>query len=143
MRLAAIYRPSPSTNNGFTVKQFLDEFSTFLEGFVLTPGKLLPSGDFNFHVDNLGDYNTRCFLDVLELFDLKQHISGATHNRGHTLDLVISRAHESGLISAFHVEDPCISDHFAVHCSLPLAKPPLERREISYRKIHTINYDQF
>ena len=88
-------------------------------------------------------FNTRCFLDVLELFDLKQHISGATHNRGHTLDLVIRRAHESGLISAFHVEDPCISDHFAVHCSLSLAKPPLERREISYGKIRSINYDQF
>ena len=47
---------------------------------------------FLFHVKIIGDYNTRCILDVLELFDLKQHISGETHNRGHTLDLVISRA---------------------------------------------------
>ena len=50
----------------------------------------------------------------------KSIIFGSTHNRGHTLDLVISRADESDLISGFHVEDPCISDHFAVHCSLSL-----------------------
>ena len=35
-----------------------------------------------------------------------------------------------------------ISDHFAVHCNLALAKPPLERKTISFRKTRSIDFDK-
>ena len=51
LRLVVLYRAPPSLENGFTVRMFLEEFSSFLEGLVLTTSALLVAGDFNFHID--------------------------------------------------------------------------------------------
>ena len=70
---------------------FLEEFSSFLEGLVLTTSALLVAGDFNFHIDEPNDCDARRFLQVLESFDLIQHVSEVTHRNGHILDLIITR----------------------------------------------------
>ena len=36
-----------------------------------------------------------------------------------------------------------MSDHFAVQCKLDFAKPPLERKEVIFRKIRSIDFDNF
>ena len=41
------------------------------------------------------------------------------------------------------VEDHLLSDHSSVHFDLSLAKPPLPTKEISYRKIKSIDMDEF
>ncbi len=48
-------------------------------------------GDFNIHIDNAEIKTTKEIITVLNTFDLIQHVHGSTHNRGHTLDLLISR----------------------------------------------------
>ena len=53
LRIAIIYRPPPSTENGLTVAGFLDDFSNFMEGYISNNGKLLMMGDFNFHVNDV------------------------------------------------------------------------------------------
>ena len=40
-------------------------------------------------VDNGNDSKTRDFMNLLNSMDFTQHITEPTHNRGHTLDLVI------------------------------------------------------
>ena len=55
LRLVVIYRAPPSLGNGFTVRMFLEEFSSFLEGLVSTTNALLVAGDFNFHIDEPND----------------------------------------------------------------------------------------
>ena len=60
-----IYRPPPSSNNQLTPSLFFDEFSQLLERSVSSPGQLLLRGDFNFHVEDPSDHNTRKFLDLL------------------------------------------------------------------------------
>ena len=67
-----------------------DEFSQFLENVVTCPEVLVISGDFNFHLDDLCDNDTKKFMDLLETFRLSQHVSGPTHLSGHTLDLIIT-----------------------------------------------------
>ena len=128
--------------NSFTVGLFLDEFSSFLEGLVLAPSALLIAGDFNFHVDDQEDDDTRRFLQVLELFDLTQHVSHSNYKYGNTLDLIITRANDD-LVGQCFVHDPLISDHLAVHVSLHLAKLPPERRSMSYRRIRAIDFHEF
>ena len=41
------------------------------------------------------------------------------------------------------MDNPFVSDHFAVHSLLDLAKLPLERKRISYRKIRDIDFSEF
>ena len=142
LRLVVIYRAPPSPENGFTVRMFLDEFSSFLEGLLLTTSALLVAGDFNFHIDEPNDCDARRFLQVLNSFDLIQHVSEATHKKGHILDLIITRTHER-LVGRCTVDNPFVSDHLAVHSLLDLAKIPLERKRISYRKIRDIDFSEF
>ena len=51
VRYILIYRPPPSTENGFKTNQFLEEFDDFLDAILLLPGRLVILGDFNVHVD--------------------------------------------------------------------------------------------
>ncbi len=114
-----------------------------MEQLTILPGYILIAGDFNFHVDNTTDPDTIKFNKILESFNLQQHINGPTHKRGHTLDLSITR-NEDKLVTGTKIHEPVRSDHFAIHSTLKLEKPPLEQTEICYRKLNTdVNMDSF
>lgn len=67
-------------------------------------------GEFNIHADDPKDKGNKELCCVLDNFGLTQHVKDATHNRGHCLDLVISK----GLnISKVVAMDAALSDH---HC---------------------------
>ena len=121
---------------------FFDEFPCLLERLAITSTPLIITGDFNFHVDVANDPHAMRFLDLIDAFNLKQHIDVPTHRSGHTLDLIITRADDK-IAKNFQVHDPVISDHFAVHCQLALFKPPFEKKEISYRKLRSIDKTAF
>ena len=72
-----------------TIATFLAEFSAFMETIILVPEPLIIVGDFNIHVDCNDEGN---FLDLLQSFGLTQHVTGPTHEDGHTLDLIITRS---------------------------------------------------
>ena len=113
VRLIVVYRPVPSTKHGLTVSMFLEEFSTYLESIITSPGHLLILGDFNFHVDCLHDPDATQFLNLLKSYNLSQFVSGTTHKSGHTLDLVILRADDE-IVSDVCTFSPCISDHESI-----------------------------
>ena len=69
---------------------FLNEFSGYLEEIITSPGKPLIVGEFNFHVDDLEKESAASFIDILNTFKLKQHVTFPVHVKGHTLDLVIT-----------------------------------------------------
>lgn len=61
-RFVVIYWVLFSFGNGFMVRMFLEEFSFFLEGFVLIINVLLVVGDFNFYIDEFNDCDVWWFL---------------------------------------------------------------------------------
>ncbi len=84
------------------------------------------AGDFNIHIDNAEVNATKNY----NCFDLIQHVHGPTHNRGHTLDLLISR----GLnISSIVIKDVALSDHFCIFFDI-LISVTTESRSVSVRK---------
>lgn len=87
VRALVVYRP-PET--GAAIGVFFQEFSSLLEEVVVCPEELLIIGDFNFHMD-MADRYAALFGSLLELFNLKQHVTVPTHRSGHILDLVLSR----------------------------------------------------
>ena len=82
-QLVIVYRP-PCT------KSFVNELTSYLESIILSTKPILISGNFNLHVDEDGDAVAGNFLDILESMGLQQHVTGPTHNLGHTLDLIIT-----------------------------------------------------
>ena len=141
-RIVVVYRPPPSSINGLTSPLFFTEFSSFLEPMVSSPGKLLIVGDFNFAVNNGNDGAALNFLDLLNTFNLTQHIKVPTHKDNNILDLIITREDELTATN-FSVHDPVISDHLALHCNLHVDKPQSIKKRINYRKFRSINTDDF
>ena len=100
--LVTIYRP-PKYD-----ARFFDEFAKLLSIVCMDFDCVVLVGDFNIHVDNLTDGCAKELLNILDNFGLSQHVTEPTHNRGHILDLIISK----GLnISEVVVNDVALSDH--------------------------------
>ena len=64
-RNVMVYRPPPSTENGFTKSGFSSEFDSFIEEISTLPFKLVLLGDFNIHVETLEESDARHFLTTL------------------------------------------------------------------------------
>ena len=105
MRLINVYRPPDSS-----VASFYDDFSDLLERSNSLTSELLITGDFNIPVDTNTSTATK-FKEILDIFNLKQHVVIPTHMDGHTLDLIISRDDDQ-LNIAKPRADTLISDHF-------------------------------
>ena len=69
-----------------------------------------------------------------------QHVSDATHRRGHTLDLVLSRSQDT-IVQDTHAEDYGFPDHYSVFLRLLTERPPNPIQTACYLKIKSINLD--
>ena len=98
-------------------------------------------GDFNVHDDCKTDPETTDLQSLFDCFDLVQHVDGATHKYGHTLDLVVSRTSDN-MVQSCEVGS-FVGDHNTIYITMNWCKPHLIRKEISFRKIRSINADSF
>jgi hypothetical protein len=153
-RIILVYRPPPSTKNKYTFTMFMDDFPNLLEDVIILPGKLILTGDFNIHMDDVDDSETKRFSELLDSFDLCQHINVPTFPAGkkeenwsnekkrRILDLLITKSHETPLTDV-QVYEADIADHKCISFDLTTVKPKYLRREISYRKLKELNMDDF
>ncbi len=109
---------------------------------LLSTGQLIILGDFNFHVEERENSLAAKFINLLESFNLNQNVVGSTHQRGHTLDLIITRSDES-LVSNIECFNPLISDHYAVLFNVAVERPEPVTKNIKYRSIKKINFGKF
>ena len=141
-QMVLIYRPPPSTKNKLTIPMFFDDFHKLLDtldDYYQRP--VILAGDFNLHLDNPQDSNVSRFLDILDSVNLLQHITTPTHKRGHTLDLLISRAEEN-LVHDIKVLPDIYSDHRVITSTLNYSKPPITDVLVTYRAVKNIDYNK-
>ena len=135
LRLCVVYRapkhPAP---------QFLAEFPEILETISAYKGHVLITGDFNFHMENAEDSHATELKLLLTSFNLTQHVTQETHRRGGLLDLVITRAGDSCILSV-NVEDHGFPDHFPVFIETTLKKPAAERSTVTFRRLKNIEHE--
>ena len=72
--------------------------------------KVVVLGDFNIHFENTKDLDSTRFQELLDILNLEQHVREPTHNRGHTLDLVVTRLSDPKPMS-LDVHPAVFSDH--------------------------------
>ncbi len=93
-------------------------------------------GDFNIHVDNPQDRGTKQLWCVLDNVGLTQHVTEPTHNKGHTLDFIISK----GLtISKVVVTDVALSDYACAFFESTISVHTNVRREVITKRCITEN----
>ena len=101
---------------------------------------LLIVGDFNIHVDDVGNSESANFLALIDSFDLKQMVSFSTHINDHSLDLVVVRNSEPlGPVENIETIDPALSDHPAVKFKIPITKQPFKRKMMKYRNFKSLD----
>ena len=128
-----IYRP-PKPNS-----LFIPELHDLLSTLCFTSTNTLILGDLNLHVDIPSSPPAAELLHLLDSLQLTQHVHVPTHDRGHTLDLVISKP---GLVSNLLVYDMGVSDHRVISMELPCPFPHTKpKRQIHFRNIKNINPD--
>ena len=103
--------------------------------------KPLLLGDFNFHVNTPNEPNAKKFLDTLGSFNLIQHVKFPTHEKGNTLDLVISC--DSIGINNLRLDGSVVSDHDAILFSLSSPRPGVPKQTITYRCWKKVDLFQF
>lgn len=98
-------------------------------------------GDFNIHIDDVSDKFAIVFINITESFNLIQYVTGPTHIRGHTLDLVFSCGLNIGSVLS---EDIFISDHncisFDLFCNVD---SPSCSRVINSRILNYLSAEKF
>ncbi|EFX65653.1 hypothetical protein DAPPUDRAFT_117093 [Daphnia pulex] len=136
VRLILVYRPPDKS-----CAEFLKEFSSLLELTSTVSSALVITGDFNLHLDVPNDSYTQRFCAIIESVGFRQHVHQPTHNKGHTLDLVLSR-NTDNIIASTHVDnDVCISDQSLIECVLNVRLPQLPTKTISFRPMRSIDMD--
>ena len=138
LRVVVIYRPPGK----IPVAQCIEELTSLFDSFLLSPGKLLLTGDLNFHLDILNDPAAKQFSTLLDSFNLEQHVKVATHVKGHTLDPVITRCGELPVLN-ITVDHSVKSDHFAILFTLPMTAPTKAKVTVSIRKLKAIDIQAF
>ena len=89
------------------------------------------TGDLNFQLDDPTNINVRRFSGQLDAHGLIQHVTGATHTGGHTLDVVITRDISCIIHKMPSIAEPCLydtkgnrsGDHLGIYVTLDYTKP--------------------
>ncbi len=122
IRVVVTYRPP-----GPVSTEVLADFSSLFDDLSEVSGPLVVAGDFNVHVDSSESPGTTAFLQMVDEYGLTQHVSSATHKKGHTIDLFITKNHAE-LSPEVSVVNSLISDHYSIVASLRTGRLPRKTR---------------
>jgi len=135
--LLVVYRPGSSA----ATEEFFDELHLVITAVSTSSCETIIVGDFNIHVDVATDGNAARLREVLSDHSLHQHVSQATHDRGHVLDLVITSEDTTPL--SLTVTDLLASDHCLVTFWLPFTKPSALQTKYTCRRWANFDIDEF
>ena len=124
-----------------SVTVFLEEIVKLLELLASSAVDVLLAGDINLHMDENEHYSSR-FKEIMDSFNLIQHIDFPTHKHGHTLDIVATFDGDLDA-SAFVSCQNDVSDHFLVNFQLKFFPEMKKEKEISYRNTKGMDIAQF
>ena len=133
-----VYRPPPSRVNGFTVKDFFEEFTDAAHCLSLRNGQLLLLGALNLHLEDSACRDSATFGNILYDCSLALRSSKPSHLAGHCLDVIITRK-DDNRIQSIATNNPGISDHFAINFNILHQKPQPVKKNFCFRKLKSVN----
>ena len=134
IKVFIIYRP-PNLDLKNCISDFIEHVTPN------TTQNTIILGDLNIHVNKISQASSTDFLDLLENNNLKQHIDFPTHTCGNILDKIITRTKNT--IASDFEQSIIFSDHYAITFLIHSSKPSQAKKNISYRKLSSIDMDKF
>ena len=96
------------------------------------------AGDFNLHTDNKEDTEAQLFTGKLDVQGQDCHINFPAHQSGPSLDLVFTKALSEMKIIRCN-PGTSLSGHCTIECLLSIKKCNVQKKEIKYRKLKSID----
>ena len=129
INILGIYHPPPKQHLTNTI--FLDEVTELLTTRLPNIENPIILGDFNMHIEDTNDYNSKIFVDMMEALGLKQHITEPTHHKGNILDLIFMETTSQIKISQLNMVD-FILDHRLISATISVEKdvPKITRKKV-------------
>ena len=125
-----------------SILQFCNKLSIlFKSDLSNSSDKTLYIGDFNIHVDERDSMDNINFQDTIDGFNYHNLVTFPTHVRQHHLNLVLDSPLNPLVTSVtlgMH-----LSDHCFIHCKLNIAKKQPVPDTVTFRKIKSIDHDNF
>ena len=90
--LSTIYRAPYSSKQQVTMLTFLEEFPEHVSSMLRSSKNVIILGDFNIPWNKPEHPDTTSLREILDMYDLHQHINIWTHKLGNTLDWLISNS---------------------------------------------------
>ena len=81
IEILGIYNPPPKQDQTNTT--FRDEITELLTAKLPNMENAIILGDFNMHIEDPNDYNSKIFVDMMEAQGLKQYVVELTHPHLH------------------------------------------------------------
>jgi hypothetical protein len=120
---------------------FLDEIVTLFEMLVTRKENFILAGDVNIHMDEDYIYANK-FKDILDTFNMVQHVNFPTHKQGHTLDIVVTFG-DNPIITSIVSNEYDLSHHFLIDFHAAIIPEAKQEKEITYRKLKNIDPETF
>lgn len=111
---------------------FIHEFSELISSCVTRYDKVIINGDLNIHFNKKTDSKTLELINLLDSFGLTQHITDSTHQRGNTLDLVITAGVNINNVSI--TESP-LSDHHCIFLDTVFTTTTTKKGTTTYKRL--------
>ena len=148
--LSVVYRPPPTRKNNLKLKCFWKDWTEYLNMHISSNFEFIIVGDVNLHLDVRDNANTLKFNNLMDEFNLKQHIHQQTHTHGHTLDVLITRSN-SDIASQIFVFDPPfstddgqpINDHYAIKWCMQGTRKKVMPGKFTMREWKKIDHELF
>ena len=125
---------------------FITEFGQMVIPLLIAnSSRILCLGDFNIHVDQENDLRAKAFDSLLSDIGLLQHVCFPTHEKGHTLDLVLTDARHPPLIRepGPTLQGYVQSDHYPPCFDITTPKPHKPSKIIQFRKWSNLDLEHF
>ena len=134
--LISIYRLQ-----NISISVFYEEFTELLEMYTVLNNDFIIAGDINIHVET-NESSSKKFHEIIDLFNLKQHVTGPTHIKGHTIDVIITRSEHSAVENVV-INKYTLSHHFLIDWVFSADVQNVTTKTITYRNILKIDNEKF
>ena len=124
--VVSIYKPP-----GAVTRLFCDQFADLLDQLVTAKQQFVVCGDVNC-LGHDGCQLDSNFVDVLQRYDLVQHVVDATRG-DNTLDLLLTSSDDTSLLSEVAVQSTCFSDHLLVTSRMRVQRQTHTTSRYQYR----------
>ena len=88
--ISTIYRPPYSSRHPIPTSTFIDEFPGHISHLLCQTDNPIIVGNINIPWNKTDNLDTIRLTEILELYNLKQHVASPTHKQGNTIDWVMN-----------------------------------------------------